>query len=219
MHRFLLKLAGRLLIASSVFCPQFSLFGQSEKYQLEDGSQGWINYVYNRAYDLLIRDERISSQSQGYPILGDFRPFDSIEVLVVRELGADIQPWLQIDSLNSRDMKPLKLQSVFNEFRLNSTIPFQWIKKLSRDDISLSQNRVIVSFSDIYKLEPYMYLRGNLEFKVGDDPYDYSSSVVFKIQLCEGDIPVFKEAFIPFGLTEETALFRIVEFNDKNCQY
>lgn len=182
-----------------------------------------VDYVYNRAYDIMLRDNRLDIVLDGHPISRMTSQVDSVIFLINNILNDDITWQLPeiIGTIELRNAIPLNNQYFFNKTEIQNS---GLIKKSSQIDISKYHYSLDIvneiEFSDIFSYEKILLFRGKMTNYIKNEPLYSFVNILFVVELCDTNIPVFRNGFISLGANENYELiYHTVSFNDRECDH
>jgi hypothetical protein len=177
----------------------------------------WVEYVYSRGFDIMLRDSRVSLFSDDLPMNNEFRPIRDIRIS--RKLEPELQMRLKLDSLNTPDLIPVYAQTFFDSIDIETIGCITWVDNIRALRRDLDQNYILCAFSELYRKGRYYYFRIEMGYFIKNEFHEHSNSAIFKIELCEGNVAIFKEAILPMGLYQDgKSYFIVVKFDDKPCK-
>jgi len=184
-----------------------------------------INYIYNRAFELLLIDRRANNldMSEGLPFNKQLINFDSIRFYICST---------KID-INTNPDLPYKLKSaipLYTDFDLqeSSMLTLYNAKLIElepngnfdyyRSMLPGVSNIALLSYSDLYAYNNFIYISVDMIYLLKGDFYFYPSECTFQIELCNGRIPIFKLGFYSEGVpVNSTAIINKFNFNEIDC--
>jgi hypothetical protein len=225
-NQILLSLLGVGMFCIDLKGQDFELIEQSKnKIMLSDAD---IHYIYNRAFDIALRDANSTVDLVTIYYNTDYINHDTIILTVDPKLDDEAFEAFYIDEIDSLSFEySLQIQDMFNEISIINTGA---IRYYHWDTVPpLKDNHMIhFIFSDIYVHKNEMYL-GVITYNQAKffnynlpPPHEVILNdvhrVFFKMEWCNDKFVLFRKYFVPIGTGQWGGKrYYAKEINDRNC--
>lgn len=176
-----------------------------------------VEYIYNRAFDIALRDNRsgLEARSMFYWPVEDI---DSMYITIDPDLSSKAFDTRYIDSLNwIRFEDSLNLENQFNEVKLSNTFNIKH-QHYDTTPLLIRHHQAHVTFSGVYVYQGYLYVGVMLEYKVETGGLlNFSEWVLFKIEICKDDIIYFRKMYYPLGTDGYRNISYTRDLEDRKC--
>ena len=162
-------------------------------------SQADIKYVYNRAFDIALRDNMSGLESRSLFFV-PYEQFDTILITIDTDLSRRAFYTEVVDSLNwVRFQDSLDVEEQFKEVRIVNSFRIE-NRHYHKTPVLEGNHLMHVTFSDIYTYEGYYYLGVLLEQQIEKGAnINYPDWVLFKFELCNEKFILFRKMYHPVG--------------------
>lgn len=171
----------------------------SRKYNAFNLSQADIEYVYNRAFDIALRDNK-SGLSGSSIFLVPYKNIDTILITIDPVLTRKAFNTDQLDSLNwIKFQDSLDVEDQFRNIVIKNT--FNIVNQhYAKTPVLVGSHLMHASFSDIYLYDGYYYLGVLLEHQIEEGVgLNYPNWVLFKFEKCNEKYILFRKIYHPVG--------------------
>lgn len=180
-------------------------------------SQADIEYVYNRAFDIALRDNK-SGLSGRSIFLVPIKDIDTIlisidPVLTRRAFNTD-----QLDSLNwIKFQDSLDVEDQFKNIVIKNTFKIS-NQHYVKTPVLVGSHLIHASFSDIYLYDGYYYLGILLEHQIEEGArLNYPNWVLFKFEWCNEKYILFRKIYHPMGADGIKNYSYTRDLEDREC--
>ncbi|MBP7509592.1 MAG: hypothetical protein KA807_17395 [Prolixibacteraceae bacterium] len=188
-------------------------------------SREQINYIYNRSLELMVLDRRANNydMSEGLPFKKQLINFDSIRFYICSsKTDINTNPDLPYKLKSARplnadfDLQESSMFTLFNAklIELEPNGNFDYYRSM----LPGVSNIALLSFSDLYVYNNFIYISVDMIYLLKSDFYFYPSECTFQIELCNDRIPIFKLGFYSQGITDNgLPIINTFNFNEIDC--
>lgn len=177
-----------------------------------------LNYIYNRAFDIALRDKAVGGEI--HPVFFNVNPsnYDSIIITVDPILSPKAFSTIYITELDSIPFNTsLNVQELFETITITNIDNI--IKKSCGERPVLSGNHLMhVIFSDIYFYNDYYYIGVLIHHQLESGAIGYQAYTIIKFEYCFNKYILFCKLFVPLGfINNSKSAFYSREIEDKKC--
>lgn len=180
-----------------------------------------VSYIYNRSFDIALRDRRAGLMARSIYLSSQFVNFDSMIITIDPILTSTAFDTKYIQPLREKDYDDtLGIQGIFDEALIINTgdIVYKHYEQLP----TLTGNHLLhVEFSDLYAAANSLYLGIRITFQSPTNQgfYNWQEWVLFELEWCNDRFVMFRKFYIPMGVFDsDTPTYYSKELFDRGCQ-
>lgn len=178
-----------------------------------------VNYIYNRALDLAIRDKRSSWSLSTVYGNEDYIKYDTILVTV--------DPYLSYEAFRVKYIKAI--DTIKFEHTLNVQSKFDSIFLYYPDNIKYvhydsippltGHHMMHIKFSDIYVENGFMYVGVMVTHQLFNSAPYFNDTFysIFKFQFCNNKFILFRNIYFGLGVIDGKAIYNVANIEDRDC--
>ncbi len=178
-----------------------------------------FKYIYNRAFDLALKDARTTTDLVGVFYNPDFVKADSLIITIDPILCETCFDLKYVDTLKSLRYDAIESSQEYfdQQFVYNSgTLKYMHYE----DSLNLSGNHMMhVRLSPIYESGGLFYLgiKCYYQLKTTKGITDYNTTVLFQFEICNNNHIMFRKIFVPIGLISNENVCNTKIIQDRPC--